>query len=176
MTNLVVAEIRVGLVEFSHTILFTLVNALIFFLILKHFLFKPIQKFMAARKQEIDQQYTDAKEAEDQALQMKAEYQMKIEGYEAEGATIIKNYTEKANIRANDMLDQAKREAEQVKKKAEKDISLERQKVVHELKNELSDLTVLAASKLVKREVSQEDHHRLIQEAIEEAGDLDWLN
>ena len=44
------------------SILVSLANLLIMFLILKRFLFKPVQKMMAARKQQVDQIYQDAKE------------------------------------------------------------------------------------------------------------------
>lgn len=57
------------------SILVSLANLLIMFLILKRFLFKPVQKMMAARKQQVDQIYQDAKENRDSAINMKQEYE-----------------------------------------------------------------------------------------------------
>ena len=60
------------------SILVSLANLLIMFLILKRFLFKPVQKMMAARKQQVDQIYQDAKENRDSAINMKQEYEARL--------------------------------------------------------------------------------------------------
>ena len=60
------------------SILVSLANLLIMFLILKRFLFKPVQKMMAARKQQVDQIYQYAKENRDSAINMKQEYEARL--------------------------------------------------------------------------------------------------
>ena len=52
-------------------LLWTVINVLIIFVIVKKFLLKPVNKILAARQEEIDRQYATAKEAEENAKQLK---------------------------------------------------------------------------------------------------------
>ena len=53
------------------TALFTLINFIVTFLILKKLLFKPVKKMIDDRQQEIDGLYADANAAKKQALELK---------------------------------------------------------------------------------------------------------
>ena len=57
------------------TALFTLVHPVVLFLVLKHFLFKPVMKMITDRQKEIDDMYDEAGEAKANAKALEAEYQ-----------------------------------------------------------------------------------------------------
>lgn len=57
------------------SLVFTWANLLILFLIIKHFLYKPVKKMLEARKNEVEQTYREADEAKEQALSMQKEYE-----------------------------------------------------------------------------------------------------
>ena len=56
-------------------------------------------------------------------------------------------------------------------KKADKDIAREREKAVNEIKNDISDMAVEIAGKIVEREINPKDHERLIASFIDHMGD-----
>ena len=66
------------MLRFDWNFLFMLINLIIFFLLMKRFLFKPIMKVMDKRKEMIDNQFNDAENANNQALEVKKQYEEKI--------------------------------------------------------------------------------------------------
>lgn len=175
-THMVIAELRLGLVDISWTFVFQIINTFILFLILKHFLFKPVTEFMEKREREIKQQFQDAKNMENQAMALKESYEQKLAQAEGEGKAIIKQYTLRAEGKASDIVKTAEGEVEDMKQKAERELERERVKTVNTLKNQLSELTVLAASKVVAKEMDASDHKQLIDACIQEVGDAQWQN
>ena len=61
-------------------IVWTILNLLIIFAIVKIFLIKPIHKILDARQAEIDKQYADAKAAQDSANELKGQYEASLSG------------------------------------------------------------------------------------------------
>ena len=57
------------------TALFILLNTLIIFFVARKFLFRPVMKIIQDRQQEIDDMYTQAGEAKEQATALQAEYE-----------------------------------------------------------------------------------------------------
>ena len=70
-------------------IVWTILNLLIIFAIVKIFLIKPIHKILDARQAEIDKQYADAKAAQDSADELKTKYEASLSGVQAEKEGIL---------------------------------------------------------------------------------------
>ena len=134
----------------------TICNTLITFLIVKHFLFKPLRKMLAAREQEVRDLYAHAETDRREAEAMKRD--------------IVSNAQKRAERHAEQILEQANREAAVAKQRAEESIELERKKAMNQMKDEIADLSVMIASKVVEREVKADDHKRLIEDFIDKVG------
>jgi F-type H+-transporting ATPase subunit b len=59
---------------------------------------------------------------------------------------------------------------------AEKDIEREQKKAVNALKDDISTMAMLVASKVLEKDMSVEDHKGIIDDVIEKAGDRQWQN
>lgn len=68
------------MLKFDLNLLWTVINLIVFFILMKVFLFKPIKKTLEKRKALIDQQFSDAEAAQKQADEMKAQYQNELGG------------------------------------------------------------------------------------------------
>ena len=64
------------------------------------------------------------------------------------------------------IIDDAKNEASLIKEKAKTDIEYERKTMKEQLNNEVVDIALLAASKVVEREVNEKDNQRIIESFI----------
>ena len=71
--------------------LISLANLLILFLILKHFLFRPVQNILAKRGEEVGSLYDEAAAAKSDAEAARAEYNAKLEGADAEAEEMNKS-------------------------------------------------------------------------------------
>ena len=78
-------------------IVWTILNLLIIFAIVKIFLIKPIHKILDARQAEIDKQYADAKAAQDSANELKGQYEASLSGVQAEKESILNEARGKAS-------------------------------------------------------------------------------
>ena len=148
-----------------------LINLLLLFLLLKHFLFKPVQNILNARQAEIDKSYADAETAQTRAEELRDEYEKRISDAKAEAADIAKAASRKAQAHYDEVVGTAKADAARLREKAEAQIEQEKKKAMNELKDEISGIAVDIASKVVEREIDEKDHEELISEFIQGVGE-----
>ena len=155
------------------TILFTLINTLILFLGLKHFLFKPVQKILSERQTAVDKSIQDAEEAKSRAEAAETEYTEKLIAAKEESAELIRKATRKAQQRSDEIVAEAKADAAAIRQQNEEELAREKRRAEIELRSEVSGLAVMVAEKVVGREINSEDHARLIDEFIDSVGDTE---
>lgn len=153
------------------SILVSLANLLIMFLILKRFLFKPVQKMMAARKQQVDQIYQDAKENRDSAINMKQEYEARLAAAREEADGLVRNAVQTAQRKGDTIVAEANSQASHLKQKAEQEIAQEKKQMLQDVRGEISDIAVSIASKVVEREVKKQDYDGFVDEFIKNVGE-----
>ena len=153
------------------SILVSLANLLIMFLILKRFLFKPVQKMMAARKQQVDQIYKDAKENRDSAINMKQEYEARLAAAREEADGLVRNAVQTAQRKGDAIVAEANSQASHLKQKAEQEIAQEKKQMLQDVRGEISDIAVSIASKVVEREVKKQDYDGFVDEFIKNVGE-----
>jgi F-type H+-transporting ATPase subunit b len=170
------AELRLGLVEPGWTFVFQIANTLILFLLLKKFLFKPVTEFMANREAEVAGEYENIATKQMEADNIKEEYKEKLAKSQAEGREIVKLATAKAESKATDIIKEAHSEVVELKHKAQKDIEREQVKAVNALKDDIAEMAILTASKVIEKDIDASSHKALIDKFINEVGDTKWQN
>jgi len=155
------------------SILISLANLLIIFLILKKLLFKPVKKTFAARSAQIDKIYGDANAAKADAEQSKELYEEKLAGAKEEADGILSSARERADRMSEEIVGEANAKAAAKVKRAEEEIAQEKKKAMSEIKNDISTLSVDIAEKLIGREIDERDHSELIDKFIKEVGNGD---
>ena len=154
------------------TALFILLNTLAIFLVAKKYLIGPVRKMIESRQKEIDDMYENAGNAEEEALAMKEEYLKKLNDAQAASDKIVKDAVARGQKREEEIVDKASREAAQILSKAQDDIQLEKKKAVNEAKDEISDMALAIAGKVVGRQLSAADKAEMIDHFIDELGDI----
>lgn len=150
------------------TIVFTLINTLIIFLIFRIFLFKPVCKILDKRKEMAAAEIAEAQKAKESAAKTEQEYLERLASAKAEAAEIMKQATQRAQARGDEIIAEANKNAADIRAKAEETIERERKSAVNEIKNEISDMVILAASKVAEKEISAKDNEELISRFLSE--------
>lgn len=153
-----------------------LVNTLILFLFMKKLLFKPVSEMMAKRREEIERAFNDAQDSTLKADKLQKEYEDKLQQAREEARKIVSDASIRAQEKADEILSKAQDDAMKLREKAQSDISKERQSVMNELKNEISSIAILAASKIVEKDIDEAKHEQLIHNFIQEVGEAKWQN
>ena len=153
------------------TALFTLCNLVIVFLMLKKFLFKPVNKMIDDRQKEIDGLFADANAAKQDAESMRTDYTRKLSEAKETSAHILAEATQEANRRSDEIIRQARLEADALRQKAGTEIALEKKKAINEVKSDISKIALDIAGKVVEREMDGADQERLVEGFLRQMGD-----
>ena len=153
------------------TALFTLVNTIALFLVLKKFLFKPVMKMIEDRQKEIDDLYANAGKAEANARAMEQEYTQKLSVAAETGERLVKEAVLRGQAREEEIIRQANAEAAAIMDKASADIQQEKKKAINDAKNEISGIALAIAEKVVARELNAADQDKLVNDFINGLGD-----
>lgn len=146
----------------------SLLNLLLMFLIVKHFLYRPVHKMLDARRATIDRDYSEASRAKEEAMADRVAYREKLDAADAEAQGVIRAAVETATRREKDLLDEAKKKADGIIRQAETDAELERRKAHETIKDEIVVVSSLLTEKLLEREVKADDHRQLIDRFLDD--------
>ncbi|MFN3648805.1 MAG: F0F1 ATP synthase subunit B [Armatimonadota bacterium] len=139
-------------------------------LILGKFAFGPIGSVIETRQREIESTL-DQVAADRRAMeQTRADYEQRLANIEAEAREHIAGAVRQAQEEAAAIVGKAKEEAAVQRDRALADIEQERKKAIVEIRSEMADLAVLAASKVLEREINPAVHRELIGDFINEVG------
>lgn len=154
-------------------ILVSLANLLLIFLIVKRFLFKPVQGVLEKRRAELEHRYAAADEAQRVAEENRDAWEETLAGAKDEANAIIQEATDTAKYRADQILTEAAGRADGLVQAAKTEAELERKRAADGIKREIVDVSAALAEKMLEREVNQKDHRALIDSFIEKIGEED---
>jgi F-type H+-transporting ATPase subunit b len=168
--------LKAGLVEFSWTFVFQIVNTLILYLVLKKFLFVPVTGFIQGRQDEIQSSYDDAEKTNEEAKKLKSEYENILDKVEEEKQKILIAAKKKADEQGSEIIKESKEQASRLIEKAEQEIEIEKKKAINDVKDDISSMVIMAASKVLENEVDESRNKKLVDDFIKEVGESKWQN
>ncbi len=143
-------------------LIINIINILILFFVSKALLYKPVKKYLDQRR---ENQANAVEEAERRKAEAEAEKQ-KYTGLMADTAAIrtgaMREATEKANAKAEQILAAANAEAEEILKNSRAAAKRESDKLIADSKEQLGALAVELSGKILAREVTDADNIRII--------------
>ncbi|MDR2817478.1 MAG: F0F1 ATP synthase subunit B [Oscillospiraceae bacterium] len=151
-------------------ICFAWINLFVFFLVVKKYCFKPIKAVIDRRAAEIRGTYAKAEAANEKAKRLEEEYIQKLAAAKFEAAQIISVATATSEAKAETIIEQAKQKAMQILEKAQLQIKKEKDDSLREVFDEVADVVLITASKLLEKEMSIEDHREVIDKVLMEIG------
>lgn len=152
------------------TMIFAWCNLLILYLVLKKLFFKPLKNMIDSRQKEIDDMYSDAEGSVESANALKAEYEEKLASANSESEEILKAAQRRALLKEEEILREADEKAARTLARAEEQIELEKARAINEVKDEVSEMAIGIASAVIERDVSADEHSKLINEFIDNIG------
>lgn len=157
-------------------LVFYLINFLILIGALTKFLYKPFLNVMETRKQSIQDALDNAEAINRRADEKLQNYSRRIAKVEEEGREIIREAKQRADAQAADIIREANEKADQIVAAAERQVELERRKALEDMKQHVAALAILAAEKIVERDIQQTGQEHIVDEIIEQAGSGQWQN
>ena len=141
-------------------------NIIILFVLLRIFLFKPINKIKSERTNTIQNNLDSAEKAKEEAEELRRQYEDSIsEAKEKANQIIIKAHEDAESERAA-IIKKSQEEAEKIVADADKTIENERKRVLRQAQSEIADLAIEAASKIIGENVDDEKNRRLVDQFL----------
>lgn len=160
-----------GMLRLDWNIVATIVNLIVLYLLMRRFLFGPIQNTIEKRKEMIDSKFNQAKEEQIRAQQMKTQYQGLMANAKEESTKIVERAREQAKSEYEGKLENAKTQADKMLEAARKNLESEREKMLHELESQISTLAMCAARKVIGSNASPKYDEALYNQFLSEAGE-----
>lgn len=145
----------------------TFINLLVLYLVLKRILFKPVNEFMDNRSNSIKQQLEDSKNKNEKAIQIKESYEKMIGSVHMDAEKIMKEAAKEAQAKYDEIIKQAKIDAERLKEQAKEELEIERMEMMKSMRNEIVSLALEAASKVVEANMDTETNRKLVDKLVD---------
>lgn len=147
-------------------LLITVVNFLVLLAVLRRFLFGPVANLLAARTDEVKQRLDSAQESEEQARRHEQELESRLASIQDEARHRIQEAVEEARVARERLLQEARADAEQVLSRAREDIARDARHAMMDLRNEVADLAIMAASRAVGAGLDEGKHRKAIADFL----------
>lgn len=153
-----------------------LIWGLIFFALLLAFLWRfalpQLGTALDQRAARIQGRLEEAEQVRSEAEELRSQYQQRLSEAREESRSIVDEARQTAERRREELVAEAEEEAEQIRSQAREEAEAERGRVVQELRGQLAVLSVELASKIVQKELDEEQHRDLVDQYINELSGL----
>lgn len=146
----------------------TVLNLLVWYAILRHFLFKPVNNIINKREELIRSRYEDAKKLQDEAQAEKEKYAAFQAGIETEKAKMMEDAQAQAGAEYERILADARERADQIVAASQKEAELEKEKIIGKAEQEIRSMIMDTA---VKSMQSSSDDSALYDQFLTRAGE-----
>ena len=148
--------------------IWTIITFLVLLTLLAKFAWGPLLRALESRQELIRKSLDDAQQAKQELERLQQESAQIIRQARVDAEAVVSQSRSDAAKLREEMRQKAKAEADAIVKGAERQIQLEAQRALQQLRQEAADLSVMIASKILKRNISKEDNEKLIDEALKQ--------
>ena len=152
--------------------IWTVISFFILLVLLRKFAYKPLVGMMHKREETIRESIEEAERTRESAEELQEKYKQLIAEARNEAKKIIDEGKALGEQARKDMITKANEESSQIVKRSQEQIALETERALSELRTQIADLSIAAASKVIERSLSKEDHMNLLEEYVSKIGTL----
>lgn len=130
-------------------LVWTIINLIVLFLLLRHFLINPVSNIMEQRRKLIADGLQNAQDTQDEANRLKAEYEEALSGAKKESAEIVDKARIDARAEYDRIVGEAGAKAGNIIENAKENVRIERKQTMKELQSQIAGLAIASAEKIV---------------------------
>ena len=130
-------------------LVWTIINLIVLFFLLRHFLINPVSNIMEQRRKLIADGLQNAQDTQDEANRLKAEYEEALSGAKKESAEIVDKARIDARAEYDRIVGEAGAKAGNIIENAKENVRIEREQTMKELQSQIAGLAIASAEKIV---------------------------
>lgn len=152
-------------------LVYTMINLLILYFVLRKFLFKPVNEIIAKRQEEADKQFSEAEKTRMEAEKIKEQCEETMRSVHDEKNKAIKEGKQQGIAEYNRIIEEANIKADTIVKSAIAEAEVEKAKIIKSAQVEIADMVVNATAKVVGAKTPDVSDKDLYDEFLRKAGD-----
>lgn len=152
---------------FSSLVFWEIVSFAVLLFILWKYAFPPILETLETRERKIRESLEQAERHRTEAERRLQEYEAKLSAAGKEAEALLNQAKERAQRLQEENEQRLLADAERIKEDAAREIEQARRKAVQDIRNQTTELALLVAEKIVERSLTDADHRRLADEALQ---------
>ncbi|MEK3888506.1 F0F1 ATP synthase subunit B [Bacillus sp. FSL K6-3431] len=152
-------------------ILYTVAAFAVLLFILKKVAWGPLMGIMIKREEYIANEISAAEKSRIESNQFLEEQKALLKEARIEAQAMIENSKEHGEVQREEIIQVARQEADRLKESARLEINEQKEQAIVALREQVASLSVLIASKVIEKELSEDDQQKLINEYIQKAGE-----
>ena len=151
-----------------------LVAFIILWIVLAKFGWPTSSTGMLQKRENYDQvdPWRTSEEARQESERLLAEYREQLESAKSQAQQILVNAQKSGDALEKEITEKARAEADAMIEKAKVAIEAEKRAAIKDLQNSMADTSIAVASRLIGEDFSDEEHRKLIERYVKEAGSL----
>ena len=161
------------MISIDLNLVWTIINLVVLYLLLKHFLIGPVMNIMDKRKQMIDDGFKNAEAAQADADRLKQEYETALSGAKQESVQLIEDARKSAKAEYDRIVSEAGEKADTMIESAKENVRIEREQTMKELKSQIAGLAAASAAKIISGNADEKESRDLYDQFLKEAGEGD---
>ena len=134
------------MISIDLNLVWTIINLVVLYLLLKHFLIGPVMNIMEQRKLMIEEGFRNAQTAQDDANRLKQEYETALSGAKQESVQLIEDARKSAKAEYDRIIIEAGEKADTMLESAKESVRVEREQTMKELKSQIAGLAAASAA------------------------------
>lgn len=146
--------------------IWTIITFLLLFFVLAKYAWKPLIKMLDDREGMIRSSLDDAEKAKLELERLNKESEAITAKARSEAQAILAESKTVAEKVKEDTIAKAKEQAIKISDDAQKQIQVEKDKAINDIKQEVVNLTLLVAEKLINKNLNDADNKSLIEESL----------
>ena len=146
--------------------IWTILTFLILFFVLSKFAWKPLLTLLESRENTIKSSLEDAEKAKQELERLNTESEAIISEARSEAQSIRVEAKSAAEKIKADIMAQAGEDAKKLRDETEKQIQVEKDKAISEIREEVVGLTIAVAEKVIRKNLSKVDNQELIEDSL----------
>lgn len=155
---------------YTGDMVFTLVSFAILLWLIKRYAWGPITKIMQDRSDKIATDISSAEDARKEAENLAAKREVQLKESRQEATTIVSDAKTQGNKQRQAIIDKAQNDANVLKDSATAEIKQAKQDALLDVQNDVADLSIQIATKIIQKELKLDDQKALIDSYIEGLG------
>lgn len=152
-------------------LLFTIINLIVLYLLMKKFLFKPVQNIIAQRQEEVDKHFAEAAQKGEKANALKTQYEESLKGVDEARAKALEEARDRANGEYSRIVSEADAKAKEIVSTAKITAENEKNQILKKAESEITDMVVNATAKVVGVKSDSESDRALYDQFLGKAGE-----